>query len=201
MNKSVAYAFDTSDTVLAYKTTRFNAEKGSVLHSGVYNRETASTLAAGACIILLGFFFASRLQLSKIYFVACMLLFVPLFLFFRTFIFRETILLVVIDKKNEVVTIMRKGPLRTKKQLFPLAELEDVREDYKEVITDNPDGVKIVEKIALQHGTVIPGFGEKSEFYTVSFEFSNAASLLVFSSGDYAEADDVMRTFKKFIKR
>ncbi len=201
MMNSVAYAFDIKDKVLAFRTASFRAEKGSVLHSGIYNREMASTLAAGACIILLGFFFASGPLLSTISFIAALLLFVLFFLFFRTFVFRETFLQAVIDKENNVVSIRRMGFFRIEKQLFNLSELEGIREDYKEVALENPDGIKMVEKIALQHGTVIPGFGAAAEFYTVEFEFKDAGRVMVFSSRDYSEADDVTRAFKNFIER
>ena len=195
----MTYSFDIKDKVLVFRTASFRAEKGSVLHSGIYNREMASTLAAGACIVLLGFFFASRPLRSPIYFIAALLLFVLLFLFFRTFVFPETFLQAVIDKGNNVVNIMRTGFFRMEKQLFPLTELEGIREDFKAIASENPDGMKIVEKIALQHGTVIPGFGTAAEFYTVEFEFKDAGRVMVFSSGDHSEADDVTRAFKNFI--
>lgn len=176
-----------------------------MLHTGIYNRETAAILAAGACITVLEFFFASRLAFSAIHLVAVLLVFVPLFLFFRTFIFFESLLRVVIDRKNNAVAIMRKGVLKAERQLYPLAELENVREDYREVAADNRDGVMFVKKISLQHGTVIPGFGETAKFYTVSLEFRNDGgsqeNIVVFSSGDHAEADDVARTFKNFIEK
>jgi hypothetical protein len=197
----MTYTFDIDDKVLAFRTVSFRAEKGSVLHSGIYNRETASTFAAGVCIILLGFFFASRLSLSTISCIAALLLFVLFFLFFRTFVFRERFLQAVIDKRNNVVSIMRIGLFRTEKQLFALTELEGIREDYKEVALENPDGIRIVEKIALQHGMVIPGFGDAAEFYTVEFEFKDAGRVMVFSSLDHSETDDVTRTFKNFIER
>jgi hypothetical protein len=197
----MTYTFDIKDKVLAFRTGSFRAEKGSVLHSGIYNRETASTLAAGACLILLGFFFASRPPRSGIFFIVVLLLFVLFFLFFRTFVFPETFLQAVIDKGNNAVSIMRKVFFRMEKQLFTLTELEGIREDFKAVASENPDGIKIVEKIALQHGTVIPGFGTAAEFYTVEFEFKDAGSVMVFSSRDHSEAADVTRTFKNFIER
>jgi|SRR5208283_4461440 len=200
MSRSAAYEFDISDKVLVFRTASFRAEKGSMLHSSIFNRETASIFAAGACILLLGFFFASRVHLSTISFIAVLLLFVLFFIFFRTFVFRETFLQAVIDKDNNVVVLMRKGFFRTEKQLFTLAELEEIREDYKEIASENPDGIKIVEKIALQHGAVIPGFGAAAEFYTVEFEFKDARRVMVFSSGDYSEADNVTKTFKNFIE-
>ncbi len=196
----MTYFFDINDNVLVFRTASFRAEKGSMLHSGIYNRETASTFAAGACMLLLGFFFASRPRLSTISFIAPLLLFVLLFLFFRTFIFRETFLQAIINKGNNVIAITRKGFFRMKKKVFPLSELEGIREDYKELVSTNPDGIKIVEKIALQHGAVIPDFGAAAEFYTVEFEFKDSGRVMVFSSRDYSEADNVARTFKNFIE-
>ncbi len=201
MNSSASYAFDINDKVLVFRTSSFKAEKGSMLHSGIFNRETASIFAAGACIMLVGFFFGPSMHKTAIFFIAVLPLFVLLFLFFRTFVFPETFLQVLIDKENNVVAIMRKGFFRMGKRLFPLAEFEGIREDYKEVAPEDPDATRIVEKIALQHGAVIPGFGAAAEFYTVAFAFKDAESVMVFSSGDYSEADDVARTFKNFIER
>ena len=195
----MTYSFDIKDKILAFRTTSFRAEKGSVLHSGIYNREMASTLAAGACIVLLAFFFASRPLRSPVFFISALLLFVLLFLFLRTFVFPEKLLQAVIDKGNNVVCIMRTGFFRMEKQLFPLAEVEGIREDFKAIASENPDGIKIVEKVALQHGTVIPGFGASAEFYTVELEFKDAERVMVFSSGDHSEADEVARTFRNHI--
>jgi hypothetical protein len=60
-NNNKTYQLDIKDNILIFRTTFFKAEKGSVLHSGIYNRELASSLLAGACIVLLGFFLPQRL--------------------------------------------------------------------------------------------------------------------------------------------
>jgi hypothetical protein len=200
LNKGINYAFDIDDSVLAFRTNSFRAEKGSVLHSGIYNRETASVFAAGACLILLGFFFAAMPHFSIVYSAAVLLLFVLFFLFFRTFVFPEAVLQVVVDRRNNVVTVARtESRLHSGKMLFPLAELWNIREDCKEFTLENSDGRRFVEKISVQHGAVIPDFGTPAQLYTVEFEFMNASGVMVFSSGDCSEAADVAGTFKNFL--
>ncbi|MBI3592450.1 MAG: hypothetical protein HY099_03050, partial [Nitrospirae bacterium] len=83
LSNEVSYQIEIKDNVLVFRTTSFKAEKGSVLHSGIYNRELASSLAAGACITLAGFFFAFRDKITAIHFIAALFLFAVLFLFFR----------------------------------------------------------------------------------------------------------------------
>lgn len=201
MDKNDTYAFDMKDGVLEFRTTSFRAEKGSVLHSGIYNRETASMLAAGACLAIPGFFFASVLKLTVIHSAGVLLLFVATFLFFRTFVFPEAVLRVTMDRGDKMVTILSRGAVRSRKLQFPLSELEGIREDYMEIVPENPDGVRVVKNIALQHGTVIPGFGEAAVLYTVVLDFRNEAGLAVFSSSDYAAAGDVTERFKNYIER
>ncbi|MBF0559241.1 MAG: hypothetical protein HQL08_10725 [Nitrospirae bacterium] len=201
MDKSDAYTFDMNDTVLEFQTTSFTTEKGSILHSGVYNRETAAMLAAGAFIILLGFFFASSLSLSVSKSAGVLVLFILSFLFFRTFVFPEAVLRVIIDRKNNIMSIISRAAFQSRKLEFPLSDIEDMREDCMEIVPENPDEVSVVKKIALQHGSVIPGFGETAVRYTVSFELRNAGGLPIFSSTDVAAAGDVMEKFKNYIER
>jgi hypothetical protein len=202
VNKTVAYVFDVGDSVLSFRTNSYRAEKGSLLHSGIYNRETASVFSAAACMLLAGFFFARMNHISAVYFAAAFVLFVLLFIVFRTFIFSDAFLQVVIDKKNNIITVVRReSRLLSRKLLFPLAELENIRADYKEFSPEDSDGTRFVEKIAIQHGTVIPGFGSAARFYTVEFEFRDMQRVMVFSSGDYSEAGVVTATFKKFLER
>lgn len=179
--------------VLAFQTNSFRQERGSVLHPGIYNRETASILASAACVVLIGFFFAPRAAPSHVHFPAGLILFLLLFLFFRTYVFIDSILRVVIDKRNNTVVIGRR--------IFPLQELVSVLEENKEIAPENPDGVKVAGKIALQHGTVIPGFGETFRFRTVVLKFRYSDSMVIFSSGDYSETANVTNLFRNFMER
>ncbi|MBI3592867.1 MAG: hypothetical protein HY099_05250, partial [Nitrospirae bacterium] len=80
-------------------------------------------------------------------------------------------------------------------------ELDNIRQDYSAVTPENPDGIRLVERVALQHGTVIPGFGETSEFYTVELEFKNGRRLMIFSSKEPSRADDIATRLKNFTER
>ncbi|HAK88819.1 MAG: hypothetical protein A2077_01620 [Nitrospirae bacterium GWC2_46_6] len=197
----MSYELKIENKRLIFNTTSFKAEKGSVLHSGIYNREMSASLAAGAVVMLSGFFFAAKYKITVVHFIAALFLFVILFLVFRAYIFGEPLLGVVIDKGKGNIDISLDRILGKKNLSFPLASLEDIRQDHKSIAAENPDGIRFVEKIALQHGTVIPGFGKTSEFYTVEMEFENSRRVMIFSSEDPAAADDIALKIKNFIER
>ncbi|MBI5212390.1 MAG: hypothetical protein HY957_03330 [Nitrospirae bacterium] len=186
---------------MIFKTTSFKAEKGNVLHSGIYNREMSASLAAGAVVMLSGFFFAAKYRITAVHFIAALFLFIILFLVFRAYIFGEPLLGVVIDKEKGNIDISLDRIFGKKNLSFPFASLEDIRKDHKSIAAENPDGIKFVEKIALQHGTVIPGFGKTAEFYTVEMEFESRQRIMIFSSEDSAAADDIALKIKNFIER
>lgn len=191
------YDLRMTDNQLIFRTTSFMAEKGSMLHSGIYNRELASSLASGACIALLGFFFVSDGNITASQFVLSIALFVFFFLFFRRYIFVKPYLELIIDKSRANIAILVKKTFMKHRSTYPLS-LIDVRLDKKTLEPENQDGIKLVEKVALQHGTVIPGFGKTAEFYTVEMEFKNRQRILIFSSEDAAIADEVAIKLKKF---
>ena len=195
------YNLDIKDNTLTLRTTAFRSDKGSVLHSGIYNREMASTLAAGACLMLAGFFFATRGRITAFHFVSAIVIFTILFLLFRTYVFREPVLYTQIDKGRGIIEISSENIFGEKKLSYSLSELGSIRQDYASSAPVNPDGIQIVQKIALQHGTVIPGFGETAEFYTVELELKNGIRELIFSSRVPAEAEDIAINLKNFIER
>ncbi len=195
------YNLDIKDNVLTFRTNSFKAEKGSVLHSGIYNREMSASLAAGAVVMLSGFFFAAKYRITAVHFIAALFLFVILFLVFRAYIFGEPLLGVVIDKGKRNIDISLNKIFGKKNLSFPLASLENIRQDHKSIAAENPDGIRFVEKIALQHGAVIPGFGKTAEFYTVEMEFENRQRIMIFSSEEPSTADDIASKIKNFIER
>ncbi len=195
------YQMDIKDNMLIFRTTSFMAEKGSVLHSGIYNRELSSSLAAGALVMLLGFFFAARYKITAFYFLFALVLFAALFLVFRTYIFREPVLCVAIDKDRGDINLSFNRMFGKKSLSFELARLKDIRQEHVSIAPENPDGIRFVEKIALQHGTVIPGFGKAAEFYTVEMEFENRKRIMIFSSEDPSEVNDIATKIKNFIER
>jgi hypothetical protein len=186
---------------LVFSTTSFKAEKGSVLHSGIYNRELASSLAAGAAMTIAGFFFAARYKITALHFLLALVLFAALFLVFRTYIFREPLLCVTIDKDRGDINLSLDRMFGKKNISFELAGLKDIRQGHVSIAPENPDGIRLVEKVALQHGTVIPGFGKTAEFYTVEMEFKDGRRIMIFSSPEPSAVNDIAIKIKNFIER
>lgn len=194
----MSYELQIKDNLLTFSTSSFKAEKGSVLHSGIYNREMSASLAAGACLIAAGFFFALRYELTAYYFLISLIAFIGLFICFRTFLFKEPFLKIEIDKSVGDVKVSVSSFLKTKKAEYKLADISDVRVYTQVFEPQNVDGIKVVEHVALQHGTVIPGFGETKALYTVEFIFKDS-TLGVYVSGDETDAGEVAGKIKKFI--
>lgn len=194
------YQIEIEKNMLVLKTMSFKAEKGSVLHSGIYNRELAASLTAGTIMLAIGFFFASRYRIGIIHFIASLVIFILLFFFFRAYVYRKQVLEVVFDKKTSTVSIFLKNIIKRLKASYPLSEFSGVRQNHIAISPENPDGIQIVEKIALQHGTVIPGFGETVEFYTVDLGFKNGVNEMIFSSKYKSKADDVVKKIKDFLE-
>ncbi len=194
------YQIEIEKNMLVLKTMSFKAEKGSVLHSGIYNRELAASLTAGAIVLAIGFFLASRYRLGILHFIASLVIFILLFLFFRAYVYRKQVLEVVLDKKTSTVSFFLKNIIKRLKASYPLSEFSGFRQNHIAISPENPDGIQIVEKIALQHGTVIPGFGETVEFYTVELGFKNGVNEMIFSSKYKSKADDVVKKIKDFLE-
>ena len=186
------------DNALVLSTTSFRAEKGSVLHSGIYNRELTSSLAAGGVIIVFLFFFGASLRLTAVHGIIAVFSFGVLFILFRVFIFDEPILETAIDRKGGIIKVSLKRKPGSRTESFPLKDLTGIRVEHIAFQPDNTDGMAFVEKISLQHGTVIPGFGKRQDFYTVRLDFRDARRV-VFSTKKLHEAETVMAEMQKYL--
>ena len=192
------YTLSIKKDKLIFRSTSFRAERGSVLHSGIYNRELTASLAAGGLVAALSVgLFSAGVESRPLFIGGYAVLFVVLFVLLRLFVFYEEFLETVIDKGEETLSVFRKG-LPSERSEVPLSELAGIRKGYTAIVPENPDGVKFVEKIALQHGTVIPGFGDLKEYHTVNLELRNGDTLMVFSSEDDATAEEVLGIMRKF---
>jgi hypothetical protein len=176
------YHIEKRGNTVVLKTTSFKAERGSVLHSGIFNRELASSLAAGAVIVAVSFFFALYFKITVIYLIVVALLFAALFIIFRLCLFHEAVLETVFDREKRTVTLSLRRAMGSSVRSFPLDELSGIRLDHTSFQPENPDAVQFVERIALQHGTVIPGFGKTEDFYTVELDFGGRKQV-IFSAG------------------
>jgi len=190
-----AYEISKKGDKISMKTPFFRAEKGSILHSGIYNRELASSLASGAVLVILYFLLRPKPSISL--FISGILIFGLGTFIFRMFLFNEQILELDIDRAEGKIYISIKRVFRSKK-LYPLSELKGVEKGHIIITPENPDGIRVVEKIALQHGTVIPGFGEKKEYYTIQLNIGGD-KVVVFSSRLEKEADRLREELIKFL--
>lgn len=190
------YSLYLEDQVLKFRTQFFKAERGSILHTGIYNRELASSLGAGVLIVIVYFLF--RPEPSVLIFLLAVLMFGVFFFVLRVFVFREQYLEAVIDKKEGILSVRVKG-LRTIRTVYQLNEIQQVDIGHVVITPENPDGIKVVEKIALQHGTVIPGFGQKKEYFTVEFNLKGGKGVMIFATRLRAEAEGLKSEIEGFL--
>jgi len=193
-----SYQIEMSGQTLVFRTTSVKAEKGSVLHSGIFNRELASFLAAGSILTLLSFFFARYGRIQILHVITGIVLFAMISLLLRKYLFHEPMLKAVFDGEKGIVSIANRGVLFQKREGFPLTGVSGITLNRVVLRPENPDGIEIVEKIALHHFIVIPGFGETEEFFTVQLDFA-IKSVMLFSTRKKEEAEEVLERLKGFI--
>ncbi|MEJ2183920.1 MAG: hypothetical protein P8Y66_10430 [Nitrospirota bacterium] len=199
MKENSLYKLDVGKRRLYFRTTSYRVERGSMLHSGIYNRELTSSLVAGAVLLAaaLAVIFAG-VEVRVYHYVLAAVLFTVLFAFFRVFVFFEDYLEMVMDKdRGEVRLLVKRFVSRAR--TFELGEVGGVAKGYTVFTPQNPDGIQVVEKIALQHGTAIPGFGETKEYHTVNLELKEERDITVFVTEDASEARSVLDVMKNFL--
>jgi len=177
------------------RTASFRAERRSVLHSGVFNRELASSLAAGAVIVVLSFFFALYFSITALYLIAVAVLFAALFILFRLYVFREAMLETVFDREKGTITISLKRTIGARVKSYSLDGLSGIRLHHISMQPENIDAVQLVERVAVQHGTVLPGFGKTEDFYTVELDFSDKKPV-IFSAREKQAAELMIAELK-----
>ncbi len=180
------------DRTLVFRTALFSAERGSVLHSGIYNREMASILVsfavAGLVAVILSRAYGTMPALSAVF----LTVFVAGFLLLRWFVFRERYLEAVFDAEGRTVTVGLHGGVKDRPETIPFGKIERLLIRKKEIGIENPDGVAFVEKISAQHGTVIPGFGEEKVFYVLELSLSEGGSRTLFAG---SRAEDALAAY------
>jgi len=185
---------------LVFRTTRFAADKGSVLHSGIYNREFSSVLASFALAGIAYFLLVMSFGKETVFYAVFMVLFIGTFPLFRRFVFRERYREAVFDRTASTVEIRHAGIRSTVLLNRPLESIRRLRIDTKKTEVVNRDGVAFVEKISAQHGTVIPGFGEEKTFYTLKLRFTDGTEQTLFADGNMQDVIAVHDKIKSFLK-
>ena len=185
---------------LVFRTTHFAADKGSVLHSGIYNREFSSVLASFALAGIAYFLLVMSFGKETVFYAVFMVLFIGTFPLFRRYVFRELYREAVFDRTAATVEIRREG-MRSKVLLNrALESIRGIRIDTKKTEVVNRDGVAFVEKISAQHGTVIPGFGEEKTFYSLKLRFADSTEQTLFADSNMQDVIAVHDEIKSFLK-
>ncbi|TAN45658.1 MAG: hypothetical protein EPN22_02055 [Nitrospirae bacterium] len=197
---SSEYGLASDGTAVKFSTAHFTAEKGSILHSGIYNKELTASLAAGAVIFISAFFFADKIKINLGSSLIILLCFTALFLFIRTLILKDPMLIAVFDRSANSLNISLRSVFGEKQQAYALSDIAGISKKTVSLAPENPDGIKVVEKIALQHYTVIPGFGKTAEFHTVLLDMKDGNQLMLFSSKNKKSADEVFDGLNRILK-
>ena len=193
------YSITRRDDVLVLATGSFEAERGSVLHSGIYNREFASALTsfglAGLVYLVLGLRYGKTLLTHAVVFVV----FVAGFLLLRSLVFRDRLLEAEFDRRTREVRLSRTSGPRRRTEVIPMGRVERLRIDKREIGVENPDAVAFVEKISAQHGTVIPGFGEEAVFYSLQLVLTDGSIRTLYAGRGPEEALRVHEAVSGFL--
>lgn len=183
--------------VLTLSTTGMSQDRGSVLHSGIYNRDTASALAA-FCLAAPSALFALKFStLSAL--IVFFLVGVGGYPVLRAFVFRESFLETVFDPGRNSVSVLVNGMRRSLADSFQITDIKNVLIETRKLGVANPDGVEFVEKISAQHGTVIPGFAEERTLYMLTLKLGGGKDVVVYSDDVMQDVLDAHEKIKRFL--
>ena len=194
------YTIAEKENCLIFRTAHFKSDQGSVLHSGIYNREFSSMLAS---MVAAGLTYPVLEMMLKgsIFFYAALLCVATLsFPLFMLYAFKERFLTTVFDQGAGIVEIFLDGLLRKKTASFPLQNIRNIMIEKKTAVIKNPDGVEFVKKISLQHHTVIPGFGDETPIFLLKLGLTDGTDRILYSDNTMRNVIDAYDRIKEFLK-
>jgi hypothetical protein len=166
---------------LIFATPTYRADPESVLHSEIYNREFSSALSsavvAGILYMLVAFNTGNTIVRSLVF----LLTFTVGFPFFRKFVFKEGLLEVVFNAVSGEAKIYTSRITKRLKETISIKNIEGISIESKKHEVENPDAVRFVKQISLQHGSVIPGFGEEKVLFLLKLHLSDGSERTIYS--------------------
>ena len=166
---------------MIFRTAYFHAGTGSVLHSGIYNREFSSMLASLGMAGLAYAVISMSGGTALVSFGVLIALALVSFPFFRRYIFREQFLITTFDRNSGMVSIRQEGLFPRVVAGFPITDIRTVLVRTKKSTIENTDGVEFVKKISLQHNTAIPGFGDESSLFILTLLLADGTDRIIFA--------------------
>jgi len=188
------------ENTLIFITPMFRAEPDSVLHSGIYNREFASVLASAAVAGIIYVIAAMNIESSVFRSLVLLLVFAGGFPFFRTYVFRESFMEVVFNTASGEARIYSSWIKKRLKETIALSSIKNISIEKKTQEVKNPDAVEFVEKISLQHGTVIPGFGEEKTLFLLKLHLTDGSERIIYSDSVMQDVLSAHAEIKEFLK-
>lgn len=194
------YQTERKETFLLFRTESFSAEREGVLHKGIYNKEFASVLSSLATAGLIFAALAMQHERTILPHVAFAVIFIGGYPLFRMFVFKDRSLEALFDQSRGLAEISISGLIGKKTESFPLLTINSVLIERLSIGVENPDGVEFVEKIAAQHGTVIPGFGEEKTFFLLKLILADGCDRLIYADTEMKDVMDAHAEIKEFLK-
>jgi hypothetical protein len=194
------YKTERTDSLLLFRTEHFSAERESVLHKGIYNKEFASLLSSLAVAGLIYAALAMQQKRTILPHVAFAVIFIGGYPLFRMFVFKDRYLEALFDRSKGMAEISISGLIGKKTEGLPLSAVKNVLIESKKISIENPDAVEFVEKISAQHGTVIPGFGEEKTFYMLKLLLTDGSDRMIYADTEMRDVMDAHEEIKGFLK-
>jgi hypothetical protein len=199
--RSASYRIEKTDRRLIFRTTNFVAERGSVLHRGIYSQEFASALSSLAVAALAYMVVAINVKRGILAHVVFLMVFVSGFLLLKRFVFKDKFLEAVFDRPAGKTEISIVGITKRMRDSFPIKDIENVLIERKKSEIENPDAVEFVEKISSQHGMAIPGFGEERLFFLLTLKLHDGTDRLIFADSDMPDVMKAHDEIKEFLEK
>jgi len=194
------YRTEKTGDILIFRTSNFTSGRGSVLHSGIYNREFASVLSS-VCVAGLAYLVVvMNFKKGILSHVVFLVVFVAGFLFLRGFVFKERYMETVLDHAAGKADIYMVGITKKKKDSIAIRDINNVLIERRKSAVENPDGVEFVQKISSQHGMAIPGFGEEKIFFLLKLKLSDGTDRLIFADSDIQDVIKAHDEIKEFLR-
>ena len=197
---SRSYTIKKEEGKLIFTTPAFTDELDSVLHSGIYNREFSSVLAASVIAGLASLAFVMKSGKTIFSYIVFILISIAGFSVFRRFVFKDRYMETVFNNSAGKAELYWQGFIKKKKDIVPIKDIVNVKIERKKTEVKNPDGAEFVKKISLQHGTVIPGFGEEKVLFLLKLHLSDGSERTIYSDSNMQDVVSAHEEIKGFLK-
>ena len=194
------YTVRKEEDKLIFSTPAYRADPDSVLHSGIYNREFSSVLAAAAVAGIVYMLVAFNTGNTIVRSLVFLLTFTGGFPFFRKFVFKEGLLEVVFNAAAGEAKIYTNWVTKRLKETISIKNIKDISIENKKHEVENPDAVRFVKQISLQHGSVIPGFGEEKVLFLLKLHLSDGSEKIIYTDNTMQDVLSAYDEIKEFLK-